>query len=214
MLKHQHILRKSRRLREVFPRGAKDFQVTTRRDTQNLKERLAPSKVVLMRNEEMGEKGSRPCGTGCVVCPLLETTRAKIFKSCATKMTYKIRQDVTCESKNVIYLVTCGRHNTQGVGYTTDFKNRVANYRNHHKKNVQSCGISQHFQERGHVFEEDFLIQPIVKIVRPPASKEELKRRLEEFELYWQENLVTYEPHGMNKITEVEKARKKMKTTT
>ena len=29
--------------------------------------------------------------------------------------------------------------------------------------------------------------------------------------LYWQENLVTYEPYGMNKKTEIEKARQKMK---
>ena len=37
------------------------------------------------------------------------------------------------------------------------------------------------------------------------------RERLEEFELYWQMNLITYEPHGMNKPSETEKTRAKMK---
>ena len=32
LLKHQHLLMKSRRLRGIFPRGARDFQVAMRRD--------------------------------------------------------------------------------------------------------------------------------------------------------------------------------------
>ena len=128
-------------------------------------------------------------------------------------MTYKIRQDISCTSKNVVYLVRCVKHNVQGVGYTTNLKSRIANYKNHHKKKIKSCGISQHFQEDNHIFEEDFNIQPIVKIMNPPSCKEQLKKRLEQFELYWQDNLVTYEPHGMNKVVEMERARKKLQTS-
>jgi len=94
-----------------------------------------------------------------------------------------------------------------------DFKSRVANYKSHHKAKRRTCGISQHFQDSDHDFEADFRIQPIVKIVNIPSGKERLKRRLEEFELYWQENLITYEPYGMNKTVEMEKARKKLKAT-
>ena len=33
---------------------------------------------------------------------------------------------------------------------------------------------------------------------------------MEELEIYWQMNLITYEPHGMNKQSETEKTRAKM----
>ena len=38
------------------------------------------------------------------------------------------------------------------------------------------------------------------------------RERLEEFELYWQENLITYEPYGMNKAIELERMRVKIKS--
>jgi len=213
LVKHQHLMMKSRKLRSIFPRGARDFQVAMRRDAKNLKERLAPSRVSLIRNTENGAHGSRPCGKNCCVCPMLEATKANHFSSAATKMTYKIRQDISCESKNVIYMIRCLKHNVQGVGYTTDLKSRIANYKNHHKKKIASCGISQHFQEDGHMFERDFRIQPIVTIMNPPSCKNKLKKRLEEFELYWQDNLITGEPQGMNKLVEMERARKKLKSS-
>ena len=73
------------------------------------------------------------------------------------------------------------------------------------------CGITEHFLEDGHDFEADFEFLPIVKLLNPPSTVVKRRERLEEFELYWQENLVTFEPYGMNKKTEIEKARQKMK---
>ena len=46
-----------------------------------------------------------------------------------TKRRYKIRQNVNCQSRNVIYLVTCKKCKKQGVGETINFKSRMANYR-------------------------------------------------------------------------------------
>ena len=96
-------------------------------------------------------------------------------------------------------------------GCTTDLKGRLSNYESHHKKKFISCGITEHFLEDGHDFEEDFEFLPTVKFLNPPSTTVKIRKRLEEFELYWQENLVTYEPYGMNKKTEIEKARQKMK---
>ena len=49
--------------------------------------------------------------------------------------------------------------------------------------------------------------------MNPPSCKDKLKKRLEQFELYWQDNfnLITGEPQGMNKAAEMEKSRKKLK---
>ena len=122
-----------------------------------------------------------------------------------TESVYKIRQNITCKSKDIIYIISCRRHNVQGMGCTTDLKGRLSNYKSHHKKKYISCGITEHF------LEADFKFLPIVKLLNPPSNIVKRRERLEEFELYWQENLVTYEPYGMNKKTEREKARQKMK---
>ena len=82
---------------------------------------------------------------------------------------------------------------------------------NHHKKKNRSCGITEHFLEDGHSFEEDFRVLLIVRLVSPPVTMAKKRERLEEFELCWQENLITYEPYGMNKAIELEKNRVKSK---
>ena len=110
-----------------------------------------------------------------------------------------------------MYLITCNKHNIQGVGCTTDLKSRISNYMNHHKKKNRSCGITEHFIEDGHTFEEDFRIVPIVRLVYPPVTMAKKRERLEEFELYWQGTLITYEPYGMNKAVELERTRVKIR---
>ena len=142
---------------------------------------------------------------------MLKEIEGKDFKSVTTGCKYKVRQKITCEAKDVIYLVTCKRHNIQGVGCTTELKSRISNYRSHHNKRNKSCGITGNFLEGGHTFEEDFQIQPILRLSNLPKTVSKRRERLEEFELCWQINLITYEPHGMNQQSEIEKTRAKMK---
>ena len=56
---------------------------------------------------------------------------AKQFKSKVNGESYKIRQRIDCSSKDVIYLVECGKCRKQGAGSTEDFKLRVSNYISH-----------------------------------------------------------------------------------
>ena len=55
------------------------------------------------------------------------------------------------------------------------------------------------------------MIKPIVKLLSPSRTVKKRRERLEEFENYWQENVVTYEPCGMNEYSEIEKTKSKMK---
>ena len=58
LMKHQHILKDDAELSKVFPNGAKDFQVSERREAKNIKEILAKSKVRMLTNDE-DDPGSR-----------------------------------------------------------------------------------------------------------------------------------------------------------
>ena len=80
---------------------------------------------------------------------MLRKTTSHEFKSLRTGCRYKIRQNITCESKDIVYLVTCNKHNIQGVGCTKDLKSRINKHMNHHKKENRSCGITEHFLEDG-----------------------------------------------------------------
>ena len=51
-MKHQHILKDDEELSKVSPNGAKDFQVSERREAKNIKEILAKSKVFLQTNDD------------------------------------------------------------------------------------------------------------------------------------------------------------------
>ena len=179
-----------------------------------MKEILAPSKYKITRHEEEDAQ-TGPCGKKCVYCGLLEETKGTVFVSAATKKTYKVRQKMNCETKNVVYLVSCRKHQFQGVGQTTDMKKRLSNYWSHHFAKYNKCGITEHFLEEGHDIDKDFIFQPIVKISNMSNlpryhGPKVIRERLEEFELYWQEVLMTIEPHGMNKREEVERSRNKI----
>ena len=73
----------------------------------------------------------------------------KTFYSTVTKERYKIRQEIDCRSKNIIYPVRCRKCPMQGVGQTETFQARVSNYISHILKIKQTCGILKHFMETG-----------------------------------------------------------------
>ena len=116
-------------------------------------------------------------------CSVME--EGETFYSTVTKERYKIRQEIDCRSKNIIYLVSCCRCPMQGVGQTEKFQARVYNYISHILKRKQTCGIVKHFMETiGHSV-SDFSIMGIVQLENPPRPKADLKKRLTEFESYW-----------------------------
>ena len=71
------------------------------------------------------------------------------------------------------------------------------------------CGIVKHFMETGGHSVNDFRVMGIVQLENPPRSKADLKKRLIEFEGYWQIKLQTIEPYGMNTILKYLEAKKR-----
>ena len=131
---NEDVLRADEELKKVFPNGAKYFQISYRRGAANIKEILAPSRIILQDtgNEDIEQQpGSYPCGKGCVYCPVLRKTQGDRFCSTKIQYSYKVRQRIDCDSDNIIYLVTCSKdecQNFQGIGQSKQLKSRFSNY--------------------------------------------------------------------------------------
>ena len=104
--RHVHLLRSSPKLLEIFP--SKSIFPAYRRN-KNFKDILAPSKFgrdggVNQAGREMG--GCLECSSRCDLCKNFLIQDSK-FKSFSTGQTYKINQNLSCSSKNVVYLASC-----------------------------------------------------------------------------------------------------------
>ena len=117
---HAHILQEDEQCNILFP--DKCFRIVHRRGHQNLKEWIASSRIKGQRSEgrvghEEEDPGCKKCGNcgkktqgkkracGIYSCQVME--EGDSFASKVTGERYKFRENINCESKNVIYLVEC-----------------------------------------------------------------------------------------------------------
>ena len=132
--KFRNIFEEDEELQEIFPKGIVHLQVSERRGAKNIKELIAPSTMKFKEennaeqtteNSEEILKGSYPCGKQCTYCQLLSKSQGQTFQSNSNKKTFKIRQHVTCKSRNIIYLVTSIKCKLQGVRHSTHFGKKI-----------------------------------------------------------------------------------------
>ena len=96
----------------------------------------------LLDNEDRGYK---KCSKSCDSCTNF-VSEATSITSFASGRNFRIHCNSTCTTKNVIHVAvyqSCGK---QGVG-STSWKARVANYKSHIEKKLNSCQIVRHFVE-------------------------------------------------------------------
>ena len=144
----------------------------------------------------------RPHGTyklhedGCVTCELfLEGTS---FLSKTTGKNYLFSSGVSCTDKNCIYMVTCLNNNCgkQYVGKSTQ-EMRKRHYGHRREIEIKSSPLGKHFSDTcGYVY---FQLQ-IIDQIHPQKGEdsEKLKQELQRREGYWQHELMTFEPWGLN----------------
>ena len=203
--KNEHLLKNDPNLRKAFPNGVSDFKVTFRRGGKNIKEWIASPTLNTFDSsiEEVNTPQCTDCGKNCVDCGYLKD-KGRSFRSNSLNRKFLLRQKVNCLSENVIYLVTCLKCGMQGVGETTDFKKRMANYRSCIRNGRISCNVDRHFVETAEHSLDDFDVQIICMLEKPPRGRRDLRIRLKQFEGYWQIKLCTLKPYGMNSINELE----------
>ena len=139
--KHRSIIENDERAKEILPTNF--IRVSYKRNA-NLKELLAPSNPYKERvvNESIG---CFKCAAKRCDCCRNFLVVGTSFSSIKTKKIYKISKSLSCTSANVIYLAICVACHLQGVGSTTNFKKRVANYKSHIKRQRRTCSIVNHF---------------------------------------------------------------------
>lgn len=183
--KNLEILHKNPENKKLFP---KKSLIAADRRRKNLGEIYKPT--VPGRFQEHGPReknGFFKCTkTRCDTCN--HSREMSNFSSPWDGRKWTIRQNITCTTPNVIYIVTCDHHKEfLYCGSTTNVKLRWANHKSDAKlKRVTKCKVATHCNEKGHPVDPQFLFLNIIPIehVRNP-------KRLLERELYWQANLGT-----------------------
>ena len=168
-----NILFKSLRGRGYSKRFLRSVKINTIRDFQSSTHTVGIAKACR----------SKRCNT----CPFLEETRN--FVSHTTHQTYAIKQNLSCDSRNVIYLISCKKCGKQYVGQTSlTLRDRFTRHRFdiNHKENKS---VANHFNSTDHSL-KDCVIFPIEAV-----DKEEFLTKREN---YWIQKLQTLSPCGLN----------------
>ena len=168
---------------------------------KNLGELLAPQKSKTTNSHKTDQHGSFKCNSiRCKTCSHINVT--KTFKSNYTRRQFNITHTFSCKSKDIIYLITCNVCNKQYVGET---QRQLSERLTDHRSNIltgKNTPIANHFNLPGHSI-DNLTVNPIdtisaaeISICRSDRTK--VRGRLLEKESYWQQELMTFEPHGIN----------------
>ena len=67
---------------------------------------------------QLPPSGSYRCGKNCATCPYICDGLRTNYTSFSTGETRPIKSNLTCETKNLIYMIQCNRCNLQYIGET------------------------------------------------------------------------------------------------
>ena len=189
-----HFLQSKERLAHIF----RERPVIAYKRSKSLRD-------VLVRSSEGHAiiKGScGPCNKPkCSWCVLINKTSTFTGTQRDDKV-FDIFHTVNCQSTFVIYIIECRICRLQYVGKSeTAFNLRLNNHRNHIKRGINSCELSEHFlhNSRSHDFSKDVTITIIEQIKRSNMTIERKKEILRGREIFWQSRLNTLQPNGLNK---------------
>jgi len=172
------------------------------RQPKSLRDRLMRTKFKACDNTLL-PKGCEACGKPkCSWCKRINKTTT--FTSSNNGKIFKIFHSVNCQSSWVIYIIECNICNLHYIGKSeTAFNLRLNNHRNHIKKGVNSCELTEHFlhNKRTHNFDNNVIIIIIEQIRKDNISNEQKKDLLRHSEIFWQKKLNSMQPNELNKQT-------------
>ena len=142
--KHKYILNIDKKVADVIK---PDNVFASFRRNKSLGDSLVHSRFPTW--DIQSEPGSRKCDSGCAVCTyyLVETTE---FTSYHTDKIFRCTYGLTCEDPYIIYLINDLVCKRSSVGRSENpIRPRWANHKSHIKRNVATCKVATHFNEKG-----------------------------------------------------------------
>ena len=114
ILRRHFTLRSSNRYKDVF----KQPPFVAYRRSPNLCALLVKAQLPVISNTHFSPRSFR-CGQNCATCPnITNGLTSHTFHSICTGETHFITSYITCNARNLIYMVQCNRCNFQCIGET------------------------------------------------------------------------------------------------
>ena len=137
-----------------------------------------------------------PCKSPrCLTCPSFQNSPLFTSTVNGTNFILTQNQSFSCKSKNVIYLITCGKCNIQYVGKTTTaLHKRINGHRITANNDCSNLFIAQHFTQEGHEFSNAHI--QIIDAIE--EGNNDTKFVLTQKEDFWINTLCTAYPLGLN----------------
>ena len=123
---------------DIFPHNT--VSVTYKRN-KNLREILSPS--LFPRTTKQNECYIKECNKKCDICKNFLVVSPD-FTCFATKQKYKIKGILKCDSRSVIYLISCKCYGKQYVGSATGFKERFRIHKSDISTGKIRCDAANH----------------------------------------------------------------------
>ena len=181
---------------DIFPHNT--ISVTYKRN-KHLREILPP--LLFPRTTKQNECSIKECNRKCDICKNFLVVSPD-FTCFATKRKYKIQGILKCDSRNVIYLISCKCCGKQYDGSAIGFKERFKIRKSDINTGKVRCGVANHLfnvcRSSASKF-EDLQVQLIENVY--VQNDDEIDKILWEREKYWQAQLFTLS-HGLNNLNE------------
>ena len=134
----------------------------------------------------------------CRYCPILD--KSGKVKAHTTGRTYRSRQNVCCNSNNVIYCITCKRCGKQYVGQTKNsLKERFKSHFYQIAHDPKKTEVSRHFNQKNHSRLDDVQIH-ILEFVHSNIERADTKEKRLHREFDWIHRMRSQIPKGLNSI--------------
>ena len=177
--KHYHLLLSSDRCKKVFP----NLPVVAFRRSPNLRDLLVSAKLSSNSTNPHPQlpSGSYRCGKNCATCPYIfdGLTNYTFF---STGETRPIKSNLTCETKNLIYMIQCNRCNLQYIGET---KRPLKERFNEHRRTIDNPNTkskpttaAEHFLADPNHTANDMQLIPIEKVY---SNRDSIRKAREAF---------------------------------
>jgi hypothetical protein len=134
-------------LKSAFP----EPPLVSFRRQKNVRETIVRAKVAPERQARI-VRGMKKCGH-CLACSYIkEGKTVKGISYNRKKFIWKIGRALSCNSKNVIYLLECDKEycKQQYIGMTADFRDRIYQHLGYVRNNIKTRTTGAHFNLPGH----------------------------------------------------------------